>query len=58
MEQGVDLLGEIRRVGKCVGVLYVLWLGLQPIIHMGKSLRHLRIFLQVTIFQRRNNTTI
>lgn len=49
-EQGVDLLGEVRSVGKCYvqGLLYVLWLGTEPIKHMGKSLWHLLIFLKLT----------
>lgn len=35
------------------GLLYVLWLGTEPIKHMGKSLWHLLIFLKLTC---RNNT--
>lgn len=59
-EQGVDLLSELRTVGNWYvqGLLYVLWLGTEPIKHVGKCLRHILIFLKLTysVFQRRNNT--
>lgn len=58
-EQGVGLLGELKRVGKCYvqGQLCVLWLGIDPIKHMGKCLRHVVIFLKLTysVFLHKNN---
>lgn len=40
------------------GLLYVLWLGTEPIKHMGKCLRNILIFLKLTysVFHHRNNT--
>lgn len=40
------------------GLLYVLRLGIEPIKHTGKCLRHILIFLKLTctVFRGRNNT--